>query len=230
MQFVRFAVFIYFCKMRIGISNLKGGVGKTTLTQNLAVCFAHMGYKTCIVDTDRNQNSVSWSGARDESLPSILVVGVTDPKAINKTVDQLHEDNEIVLIDGTPSLSEMTTRIILVSDILLIPILPSAHDLRAMTQFFERYEQALEFRDKIPAYFFINQYSDKKIIHRSIKDMLKEFEIGIMKSTFKERVSYLETAVDGTGVYEYSDKKAKKEVVEMTQEVLEIAQKEGLIE
>lgn len=230
MQFVRFAVFIYFCDMRIGISNLKGGVGKTTLTQNLAVCFAHMGYKTCIVDTDRNQNSVSWSGARDESLPSILVVGVTDPKAINKTVDQLHEDNEIVLIDGTPSLSEMTTRIILVSDILLIPILPSAHDLRAMTQFFERYEQALEFRDKIPAYFFINQYSDNKIIHRSIKDMLKEFEIGIMKTTFKERVSYLETAVDGTGVYEYSDKKAKKEVVEMTQEVLEIAQKEGLIE
>ena len=216
--------------MRIGISNLKGGVGKTTLTQNLAVCFAHMGYKTCIVDTDRNQNSVSWSGARDESLPSILVVGVTDPKAINKTVDKLHEDNEIVLIDGTPSLSEMTTRIILVSDILLIPILPSAHDLRAMTQFFERYEQALEFRDNIPAYFFINQYADNKIIHRSIKDMLKEFEIGIMKSTFKERVAYLETAVDGTGVYEYSDKKAKKEVVEMTQEVLEIAQKEGLIE
>jgi chromosome partitioning protein len=97
-----------------------------------------MGYKTCIVDTDRNQNSVSWSGARDENLPQILVVGVTDPKAINKTVDQLHQDHEIVLIDGTPSLSEMTTRIILVSDILLIPILPSAHDVRAMDQFFDR--------------------------------------------------------------------------------------------
>ncbi len=216
--------------MRIGITNLKGGVGKTTLTQNLAVCFAHMGYKTCIVDTDRNQNSVSWSGARDESLPQILVVGVTDPKAVNKTVDKLHEDNEIVLIDGTPSLSEMTTRIILVSDLLLIPILPSAHDVRAMGQFFERYEQALEFRDHIPAHFFINQYSDKYIIHRSIKEMLQQFEIGIMKTTFRERVSYLETAVEGMGVYEYSDKKAKKEVIEMTEEVLELAQKEGLLE
>ncbi|PCJ31803.1 MAG: chromosome partitioning protein [Moraxellaceae bacterium] len=216
--------------MRIGITNLKGGVGKTTLTQNLAVCFAHMGYKTCIVDTDKNQNSVSWSGARDESLPEILVVGVTDPKAVNKTVDKLHKDNEIVLIDGTPSLSEMTTRIILASDILLIPILPSAHDVRSMGQFFERYEQALEFRDSIPAYFFVNQFSEKYIIHRSIRDMLKQFEIGIMKSTFKDRVSYLETAVEGMGVYEYSDKKAKAEAVKMTQEVLKLAKKEGLIE
>lgn len=216
--------------MKIGITNLKGGVGKTTLTQNLAVCFAHMGYKTCIVDTDRNQNSVSWSGVRDESLPQILVVGVTDPKAINKTVDKLHEDNEIVLIDGTPSLSEMTTRIILVSDLLIIPILPSAHDVRAMGQFFERYEQALEFRDHIPAHFFINQYSDKYIIHRSIREMLQQFEIGIMKSTFRERVSYLETAVEGMGVYEYSDKKAKREAIAMTEEIMELAQKEGLFE
>jgi cellulose biosynthesis protein BcsQ len=60
--------------------------------------------------------------------------------------------------------------------------------------------------------------------------MLKQFEIGIMDSTFRERVSYLETAVEGMGVYEYSDKKAKREAVAMTQEVLDLAQKEGLIE
>ena len=47
-----------FWSMKIGITNLKGGVGKTTLSINLAVCFAHMGYKVCIVDTDTNQNSM----------------------------------------------------------------------------------------------------------------------------------------------------------------------------
>ena len=110
--------------MKIGVSNLKGGVGKTTISQNLAVCFAQMGFKTCIVDTDENQNSLAWSGVRSEELPPITVVGIVDVKALAKTVDYLHKDYEVVIIDGTPSLSEMTTGIIIASDILIIPILP----------------------------------------------------------------------------------------------------------
>ncbi|MEO1517204.1 MAG: ParA family protein [Bacteroidota bacterium] len=216
--------------MKIGISNLKGGVGKTTISQNLAVCLAHMGYKVCIVDTDRNQNSMAWSGARDENLPPILVVGATDATAINKTVDQLHKDNEVVIIDGTPSLSEITTRVILASDLLIIPILPSAHDVRAMQQFFERYEQALEFRPNIPAYFFLNRYSPQVRIHNSIRELLPaQFEIELMESSFRERVAYVETAVEGKGVFEHSDAKAKVESVAFTKEVMALAQKHQLL-
>ena len=95
--------------MVIGITNLKGGVGKTTISQNLAVCFAHMEYKVCIVDTDTNQNSLSWSGARSDDLPSVTVVGITNTKALTKTIKKLLEDYDIVKIDRTPSHSEMTT-------------------------------------------------------------------------------------------------------------------------
>src|SRR3954470_5471461 len=102
--------------MIIGITNLKGGVGKTTISINLAVCFAHMQYKVCIVDTDTNQNSMTWNTARDESLPAITVVGVTDPKALQKTVQQLHNSYDVILIDGTPNLNEMSTRIVLAAD------------------------------------------------------------------------------------------------------------------
>ena len=70
--------------MKIGVSNLKGGVGKTTISQNLAVCFAQMGFKTCIVDTDENQNSLAWSGVRPAELPPITVVGITDVMALAK--------------------------------------------------------------------------------------------------------------------------------------------------
>jgi len=215
--------------MKIGVTNLKGGVGKTTVAQNLAVCLAHMDYKVCIVDTDRNQNSLEWSGVREEPLPSILVVGVIDAKALTKNVDQLEKDHDFVIIDGTPSLSEITTRIILASDLLLIPILASAHDIRAIRQFYERYEQAKEFRDEIPAHFFINQFSPKFIIHQSIKEMLAEYGLPIMDSTFKERVSYIESAVEGKGVYEMKDAKAKVEVVEFTKEVLSIAEANGFL-
>jgi len=217
--------------MRIGVSNLKGGVGKTTIAQNLAVCFAHMDYKVCIVDTDTNQNSLSWYGVRDVDLPNITVVGATDPKALNKTVDSLHHDYDIVVIDGTPSLSEMTTRIILASDILLIPIRPGAHDFRTMNEFFQRYEQAKEFRDDIPAFFILNEYSEQKNVHKGIRTLLEtEFAIPILKTTMKTRVAYAETSISGTGVYEYPDDKAKAEAVSLTNEVLAIAEQFKLVQ
>lgn len=217
--------------MKIGITNLKGGVGKTTLAQNLAVCLAHMEYKVCLVDTDTNQNSLSWYGARDENLPEILVVGATDSKALNKSVDKLHKDHDFIVIDGTPSLSEMTTRIILSSDLLLIPILPSGHDFRSMERFFERYEQAKEFKDQIPAYFVLNQYSENINIYQDMKELLgqfkEEFEVGTLETTIKKRIAYIKTAIEGTGVYEYNDNKAKAEMVSLTKEVLDKAEKLG---
>lgn len=216
--------------MKIGVTNLKGGVGKTTISQNIAVCFAHMGYKVCIVDTDTNQNSLAWNGVRDENLPNILVVGATDSNALNKTVDALHKDHEIIIIDGTPSLSKMTTRIILASDILLIPVLPSGHDFRSMNQFFERFEQAKEFKDEIPAYILLNQFSDNLNVHQDMKDILGGFEIPILKSTVRNRVAYNKTGIEGKGVYEYPDNKAKAEMVNLTNELLELAEKHNFLQ
>lgn len=209
--------------MKIAISNLKGGVGKTTISQNLAVCFAHMGFKTCIVDTDTNQNSLAWSGVRSDSLPSITVVGATDAKALGKMVDNLHRDYEVVIIDGTPSLSEMTTRIIVTSDILIIPILPSAHDYRAMKPFFERYEQAKEFRGEIPAFFLINQYSPQANVYKAMRESITGFGVEVLHTTVNKRAAYVETAIDGKGVYESADGKAKDEMVNLTREILEKA-------
>ena len=127
--------------MKIGITNLKGGVGKSTITQNLAVCFAHQGYKTVIVDTDTNQNSLAWFGARDKDLPNINVVGVAESEALTKSIENLDQDYDIVLIDGTPNLSKMATRIILTSDVLIIPIRPGAQDYRTKQEFINRFNE-----------------------------------------------------------------------------------------
>lgn len=215
--------------MKIGITNLKGGVGKTTVAQNLAVCFAHMGFKTCLVDTDTNQNSMAWCGVRDENLPNITIVGATDAKALSKTVENMNKDYEIVVIDGTPSLSEMTTRIILSSDLLVVPILPSAHDFRAMTPFFERLSQAKEFKEQIPIYFLINQFSPSVNIYKGMRQAIEGFGIDVLDTTLNKRAAYVETALEGRGVYESTDNKAKEEIVNLTRELLNKAQVHGLI-
>lgn len=214
--------------MVIGITNLKGGVGKTIVSQNLAVCLAKQGHSVCLVDTDTNQNSVSWAGLRDESLSEILTVGLTDSKAMTKEVAKLDKKHDFVIIDGTPSLSEMTTRIILASDLLIIPIIAAANDLRALSGFFERYEQALEFRDQIPAYFFLNQFQDFQI-QQTVVEALKEYELPILKSKFKNRVAFVEANAIGSGVVEWTDSKAKSEANMFTHEILKISKSLNLL-
>ena len=209
--------------MKIGITNLKGGVGKTTITQNLATCLTKQGYKVAILDTDQNQNSLSWYGLRDtEVLKPVFVFGGTNSKAIRNQIQDVYDNYDFILIDGTPSLSEMTTRIILASDLLLIPIVASANDLLSVQKFMERYEQAKEFRDEIPARFIINQYHGFNA-EKSVIEVLDQLDIPVLKSKIRERVAYKEAVPQGRGVVEWSDQKAAAEIEELTTEILGIA-------
>ena len=158
------------------------------------------------------------------------MVGVSESEALSKSIANLHQDYDIVLIDGTPNLSKMTTRIILASDILLIPTRPSAQDFRTLEKFQERYEEAKAFKENIPAYFILNEYSDQKKVHEGINQMMNNsFDIPIFETTINSRVAYSEVSVIGKGVYEYTDMKAKIEMVKLTKEVVEKAKEHGLI-
>ena len=56
--------------MVLSIVNLKGGVGKSTVSQNLAVSFTLAEVKTCIVDTDfEQQTSMKWVEQRGDRQP-----------------------------------------------------------------------------------------------------------------------------------------------------------------
>ncbi len=210
--------------MKIGITNLKGGVGKTTVSINLAVCLAHAGNKVCIVDTDVNQTSLKWYGARDNNLPEVSVLGAIDAKALNKAVDKLHETFDIVIIDGTPSLSEMTTRIIVASDLLIIPIRPGANDFRTMDEFLSRYQTVKEFKENIPAYFLLNEFTDRINVHKTIRDTLIEhYQFPVLETVIKSRAAYVESCMMGTGVLEHSDNLAKEEMLKLTEEVIALA-------
>lgn len=207
--------------MIVSVTSLKGGVGKSTISQNLAVCFAHMGYRVAIVDTDTNASSVRWSGMR-EAEPSITVLGLTDSEALRKNIKQLHKDYDLIVIDGTPSLSRLVSTIMVLGDIVLIPIRPGGFDIWATEKFLEKYEQAKALKENMKAYFVLNEYSDSINLNKEIKEALSEMEIGTLQSTIRHRIAYREAIFQGLGVYEYQDKKAKVEVTNLANEVLEI--------
>jgi len=209
--------------MIISVTSLKGGVGKSTIAQNLAVCFAHNNYKVCLVDTDENQSSLQWSGLRSEDYPEVPVFGLPDGKTLTKNIQPLHRDYEVVIIDGTPSLSQLTSKIILLGDIVLTPMLPGGLDVWATEKFISRYDDAQTLKgEEIPAFFILNQYDNNQILDREVKDILTDWAIKPLKNTLKSRVAYREAVIQGLGVYEYKDKKAKSEILNVFNELKEI--------
>lgn len=214
--------------------NLKGGVGKSTIAQNLAVCYAHQGEKICIGDTDNEQlTCMRWSGQRDNDLPQIPVFGVTnakskkefttdDGKAFVKNIKALHEDYDHVILDGTPILSELATWMMLASDLIICPIEPSPADIWSLQNVKDRYEQVRALGADIPAYILLNKYNPARTLDQEIEDTLNSFGMGVLKTRLHYRVAYKEAMVEGLGVIEYKDSKAEEEVRALVKELEDI--------
>jgi chromosome partitioning protein len=210
--------------MVISITNLKGGVGKTTVSVNIATALAHRNYKVCIVDTDLQQtSSVRWSGQRDDDAIRVPVFAVGEK--LNKEVEALNRDYQVVVIDGTPQLSELASRTILASDIVIVPISPSGYDFWAFEQFMQHYRRVKTLKEDLEAFILLNRYSENTNIGREVRKALSEFDVPIMKNYLAERVAYQETSIQGSSVIEYKDKKAKLEILALTDEVESLIKK-----
>ena len=209
--------------MIISITSLKGGSGKSTIAMNLAVCFAHAKYKVCIVDTDTNQSSYRWQGLRPSDLPKVPVFGALDGSSLTPTVKALDADYEIVIIDGTPSLSKTTSKIILLANLIVIPVMTSGLDVWATELFLERIKDAKEQREEvIPAYFLLNKYKSNINFAKEVKEVLNETGIPLLETSINDRIIYAIASVQGLGVLECKDMKAKNEMTTLFNEIIKL--------
>lgn len=209
--------------MVISVSNLKGGVGKTTIAVNLAVAFAHKGKKVCIIDTDKEQlSAVKWSGQRDDNQPTISVITVGE-KLVREV--QTHAQNfDIVLLDGSPQLGELANNTLIVSDLVIVPVANSVLEFWSMDNFAERFKQAQQLKEgigmKIKGLVVFNRYNEKQNLSKEMKEALKQFpEFEALETTIADRIAYKQAMIEGLGVIEYKDPKAKKEMENLSDEI-----------
>lgn len=81
----------------IGITNQKGGVGKTTTAINLAACLGAAEKKTLLVDLDSQGNSTSGMGVdREKCTPSIYDGLIKDIPAHEVIIPQVVEGVDIM--------------------------------------------------------------------------------------------------------------------------------------
>ena len=212
--------------MVLSITNLKGGVGKTTIAVNLAVAFAQRGKSVCIIDTDQNQNSaVEWVTYRSPERPLIHVFAFELGQIRTNTIVDLENKFDIVILDGSPQLSELATRTIIVSDVILIPVNTSLFDYKA----FEKFLVLLKETDKnrvavnmpsVKPFVILNKINERTMLSHEIIGGLKNFDVPILNTRLANRTAYGETTLDGIGVTEGRDKKASDEFNRLVDDIV----------
>lgn len=208
--------------MIVSVVNLKGGVGKSTVSQNMAVYFATEGVKVCIVDTDfEQQTSMKWVEQRGDRQPRVPVFAISE-KALSTNLSELKETYQLIVIDGTPALSTLASRILLESNLVIVPITPTGFDLWSFEKFLERYNDIKARRqDTLTAHLVLNRYK-KTSFHKGAEEAVKDFEIPVLNTRLGDRMAYQECGVQGLGVTEGKDKKAAEEITNLCEEVFEI--------
>jgi chromosome partitioning protein len=205
--------------MIIGVLNQKGGVGKTTVSINLAASLAHSGSRVLLIDADPQGSGMAWSSTR-ESEPPFAVVGMAKP-TLHRDLSRLAADYDVAIIDGAPRVNELGRSAILASDYVLIPVQPSPYDVWAAADTVQLIREARQLKENLKAAFVINRRIARTAIGRDGAAALAQFEdVPVLAAALNQRVVYAESAARGLSVIEAAPtSEAAREVDALAREV-----------
>ncbi len=209
----------------IGIVQVKGGVGRSTIATNLAAIYS-IKKPTALIDCDLPQGtSASWYAVRKAEVPpqNLTLATVNDHNDLLTCCQELAQKHRYVIIDAPPRLAEMTRRIIMLSNLCLVPLGASAAEIWSTADLVGTIGEAQEQKFGIDVRIIWNRFRGQTREAQELSEAASQ-ELGLkaLNSKLGYRVAYSEALARGLSVDEWLDRSAHAEMQALAAEVKEI--------
>jgi chromosome partitioning protein len=212
----------------IGVIQVKGGAGRSTVSTNLAGELSKVG-KTVLIDCDMPQGtSASWFAVREQAgkAGSLTSDTASTHRELVAKVEQ-HQDADYIVLDGPPRIAELTRAILVLADLCLIPVGASAAEIWATADILTLIEEAKQVKP-IKARMVWTRYRSFTKLAQELSDAAeKQLGLEALKTSLAMRVSYTEALGSGLTGAEIQDQNAKIETRYLAAEVMSLLRKKS---
>jgi chromosome partitioning protein len=202
----------------IVVANPKGGVGKSTLSTNLAGYFAANGEWVALADLDRQQSANGWLELRPELLPKIeswkmdTDAPTKPPKGLEKAV-----------VDTPAGIHGNRLALALeLADKVIVPLQPSMFDILATQEFLVRLQKEKAVRKGTIQIGVVGMRVDART---KSADQLHRFVEGLelpVLGFLRDTQNYVQVAAHGLTIWDVAKSRVEKDI-EQWQPILEWA-------
>jgi chromosome partitioning protein len=191
--------------IRVLVTNIKGGCGKTTLATNLAAAFALGGFKTALAEVDRQKSVLEWLKLRGGQGSPIL--GLDWRKAAGELPDGIQR----LVIDAPAAMTmKHVDQLLREADLVVVPVLPSVFDEGSTRRFMAKLLDLKPIRKgRKDIAIVANRLKPRSRAAQRLDTFLAGLDHPVV-ARLGDRAVYGELATQGLGIFDSSSPQAQQ--------------------
>jgi chromosome partitioning protein len=194
----------------ISVLMQKGGSGKTTLVESLAVAAKNAGQSVAVIDLDPQATACKW-GDRRNADP--VIISIQPARLANALKTAREGGADLVIIDTPPRAADAAMAAAQAADLILIPSRPTINDLETIATTHSLISGA---GAKAKIAVVLNDVPPQGRQRQQAEDAIRDMGLPVCPIALGHRTAYTHAAAMGLTAQEYDARgKAAEEIKQL---------------